>query len=194
MPPPVADPFTREELLRALAAVRDAGREFWLGFDAPEFFAPLGEAWSPADNVRHLVKSNRPVVRALGLPKLLLLLRFGMSNGRSRRYAEIVSTYREALAGGVTAGPFAPRPLAAEERTGAARDRFVAELATSLDDLAAATRNWSERALDRLRLPHPALGPLTVREMLLFTAYHNTHHPATVARLAGLHPARLQQP
>lgn len=185
MPLPIADPFTREELLVALAEVRDAGREFWLGFDAPEFFAPMGDAWSPADNVRHLLKSNRPVARALRLPKLLLLLRFGMTNGRSRRYAEIVSTYRQALAGGVTAGRFAPRPLAPEERTGAARDRFVGELATSLDELAGAARRWSERALDRLRLPHPALGPLTVREMLFFTAYHNTHHVAGVAARRG---------
>lgn len=183
--PPLDDPFTREELLGALAAVRDAGRELWLGFDAPAFFAPLGEAWSPADNVRHLIKSNRPVARALAVPKLLLLLRFGISNGRSRRYPEVVATYRQALAGGVTAGRFTPRPVAPEERTAADRDRFVGELAASLDEVAAAARRWSERALDRLRLPHPALGPLTVREMLLFTAYHNTHHAAGVAARSG---------
>jgi hypothetical protein len=187
--PPIADPFTREELLRDLAALRAWSATFWLQFDTLEFFAPLGDAWSPADNVRHLLKSNRPVERALRLPKLLLLLRFGISNGRSRRYATVVATYRQALAGGVTAGPFSPRPLTKGERTEAARRRYVADLAASLDGLAAATGNWSERALDRLRLPHPALGPLTVREMLLFTAYHNTHHPTTVARLAASGPA-----
>jgi hypothetical protein len=36
--------------------------------------------------------------------------------------------------------------------------------------------------LDRLRLPHPGLGLLTVREMLLFTLYHNTHHVLGVER------------
>jgi uncharacterized damage-inducible protein DinB len=36
--------------------------------------------------------------------------------------------------------------------------------------------------LDRLRLPHPALGKLTVREMLFFTIYHNIHHVENVVR------------
>jgi hypothetical protein len=32
-------------------------------------------------------------------------------------------------------------------------------------------------------LPHPLLGPLSVREMLFFTVYHNTHHVLNVQRL-----------
>ena len=38
------------------------------------------------------------------------------------------------------------------------------------------THSWGELALDRYRLPHPLLGRLTVREMLLFTLYHSVHH------------------
>jgi hypothetical protein len=51
--------------------------------------------------------------------------------------------------------------------------------------LHAALGRWGERSLDRLRLPHPALGTLTVREMLLFTLYHNLHHVLVVARRKG---------
>ena len=36
--------------------------------------------------------------------------------------------------------------------------------------------NWSEKDLDKYKLPHPLLGKLTVREMLFFTIYHNEHH------------------
>jgi hypothetical protein len=182
---PVADPFTRDELRRDLAALGDWSARYWLGFDTAEFFAPLGDAWSPADNVRHLVKSNRPLARALRLPKLLLLLRFGPSPGRSRRYDEVVTLYRAALAGGVTAGRFAARPLAEAERTPAARERFVAERGATLDGVDGALAGWSERTLDRLRLPHPALGKLTVREIVLFTLYHNVHHATNVARRRG---------
>jgi hypothetical protein len=35
-------------------------------------------------------------------------------------------------------------------------------------------------------MPHPLLGKLTVREMLLFTLYHNLHHVQNVARRKGL--------
>jgi hypothetical protein len=41
---------------------------------------------------------------------------------------------------------------------------------------------WSERQLDRIRLPHPVLGKLSVREMLFFTLYHNQHHIEAVKR------------
>ena len=34
--------------------------------------------------------------------------------------------------------------------------------------LDAAIAGWKESALDRARLPHPLLGPITVREMLEF--------------------------
>jgi hypothetical protein len=182
---PIADPFTGDELRRDLAALRDWSASFWRAIDAAEFFAPLGDAWSPADNVRHLVKSNRPVAMALGLPKLLLRLRFGGARGGSRRYAEVVSLYRGRLAEGVTAGRFTPRPLTEAERTPEGRERALADLAASLDAVAAALAGWSERALDGLRLPHPALGKLTVREMVLFTLYHNVHHATNVARRRG---------
>jgi len=36
--------------------------------------------------------------------------------------------------------------------------------------------DWSELQMDRIRLPHPVLGKLSVREMLFFTLYHNQHH------------------
>ena len=48
-----------------------------------------------------------------------------------------------------------------------------------------AITRWGERALDRFRLPHPALGQLTVREMLFFTLYHNLHHVLNVAARKG---------
>jgi len=58
----------------------------------------------------------------------------------------------------------------------------VGDLLRIGDGIAAALDGWSERALDRLRLPHPALGKLTVREIVLFTLYHNIHHATNVAR------------
>ncbi|HEX2225203.1 MAG TPA: DinB family protein [Thermoanaerobaculia bacterium] len=184
--PPISDPSSKEDLLRDFAAVRAWSEAFWLGFPSDEFFEPLGEAWSPADNVRHLIKSNRPLEKALGFPKLMILVRFWVSKGRSRRYSEVVGTYKEALGGGLTAGRFSPRPLEPGETTPEMQKRLVADLGASLDGIAAATRRWSERQLDWLRMPHPGLGLLSVREMLFFTLYHQTHHAGTVAKKKGL--------
>lgn len=103
-------PSTRDEICPELRRVALEGEAYWNGFPTPQFLAPLGPAWSPADNVRHLLKSA----------------------GRAR----------------------------------------------------------SEADLEACRLPHPLLGKLTVREMLLFTLDHEVHHVANVARrLAGSGPA-----
>jgi hypothetical protein len=61
----------------------------------------------------------------------------------------------------------------------------MAERETVAAELYGAVEGWSERALDRFRLPHPALGQLTVREMLHFTLYHNLHHVENVAARLG---------
>jgi hypothetical protein len=53
-------------------------------------------------------------------------------------------------------------------------------------ELQNAIRRWPESALDGQLLPHPLLGPLTVREMRAFTVYHTAHHLQRVAERAGI--------
>lgn len=178
----VQEPSGGAEIVRELRALHARSRDFWSSFSTTEFFRPLGDAWSPADNVRHLLKSNRPVLRALSTPKILLLVRFGAGLRPSRTYAEVRERYLARLAEGVTAGRFAPRPLAPAEQTEEQRTALLADLDQVSASLADAISGWGEWPLDRLRLPHPALGRLTVREMLFFTLYHNLHHVRNVER------------
>lgn len=185
----VQEPFSGAEIVRELRALHARSREIWRGFSNTEFFFPLGDAWSPADNVRHLLKSNRPVLRALSTPKVLLLLRFGAGLRPSQTYSEVRERYLARLAAGVTAGRFAPRPLGSSDQTEEQRSSLMASLDQVSESLAGAVSNWREWQLDRLRLPHPALGRLTVREMLFFTLYHNLHHVRNVVRRAGARAA-----
>ena len=186
-PSPLTEPFTKPEILRDLEAVRAWCAELWGSFEADEFFTPIGEAWSPADNVRHLIKSNRPVARALGLPRSALLLRFGFTLRPSRPYSKLRATYHGALASGLRAGDYAPTPLTPAQQSVEQRRQILSRWSESLSSLGAALQGWSEGSLDRLRLPHPGLGMLTVREMLFFTLYHNTHHVLGVAERKQRH-------
>lgn len=170
------------EILRDLETVRDWSLDFWRQFETAEFFASTGEAWSPADNVRHLVKSNRPVAMAMGLPRIVLYFRFGLSRRHSREYSEICAIYQDALEAGLKAGRYTASPLPPEQQTPESRERALRSLAGTFDALSSALRRWPEGALDRARLPHPGIGRLTVREMLLFTLYHNAHHVLGVTR------------
>lgn len=184
-------PATKAELIRDFHTAHKHGTGFWGSIPTPEFFAPLGEAWSPADNVRHLIKSNHPVARALEVPRLGLLFRFGLTWRPSRTYEAMRETYLEALAGGVTAGRYAPTPEPLPADPEAARRELMEKREMVSARLLAALTRWSEGSLDHLVMPHPALGRLTAREMLFFTIYHNLHHMQNVARRKGMAAAEV---
>jgi hypothetical protein len=184
--PTIAEPRTRDEILSELGELHRASREYWASFPTAGFVAPIGSSWSPADTVRHLTKSIRPVAKALRLPRLALALLFGPARRPSRSFAEIRDAYRARLTQGVDAGRFAPRPMTEPADVEAYRARITDFHEQAAAALAAGLTRWPEKSLDRYRLPHPVLGKLTVREMLFFTLYHNLHHVLVVERrLAG---------
>jgi hypothetical protein len=178
----VQEPSGRDEIIRELRSVQSQSRDFWNSFSTSEFFSPFGDAWSPADNVRHLLKSTRPVAGALAMPKVLLAIRFGVALRDSVTYSQLRDRYHSILATGFKAGRFAPAPLTSSEISEEHRRSMMASLDTAFENLTSAANRWREWQLDRLRLPHPALGNLTVREMLFFTIYHHVHHVENVVR------------
>jgi hypothetical protein len=181
----MTDPHTAPEIADALRALHAESVAYWSAFPTPRFLAPIGEAWSPAENVRHLTKSVRAVTRAMRLPRFVLLLRFGRGGGTSRTFAEVREVYRARLALGADAGAFGPgrRPPGPDPE--AERAMVMSHHAIAIEVLTATIAQWPERTLDRRRLPHPLLGLLTVREMLFFTLYHNRHHVDVVRRRLG---------
>lgn len=150
---------------------------YWTAFDTESFFRrPAPEVWAPADQVRHLTKAIRAVTRGLRVPRLFLLVRFGWHRSASRGLEQLRSDYQRALGAGARAREFAPRALATTEMDAAGRARVMAHHATAVTEFAHAVTRWPARALDRYQLPHPLLGKLSVREMVLFTLLHNVHH------------------
>lgn len=178
---PFPSPRNRAEISRALEQQEGESRAYWQQFDTDSFFRNIGKSWSPAEAVRHLIKSTRPVVKALGIPKIVLRLRFGKARRESLSYDDLCSRYRKALAEGGRAGRFAPSTRT-ESDAEAWRQTIMTDYERVNHELRAQLERWSERDLDRLQLPHPLLGNLTVREMLFFTLYHQGHHVAVVER------------
>ena len=179
------EPYSGPDLAAALRRLDGAGDAFIRSMRGGEFFAPQGAAWSPAEHVRHLAKSARPVARALAAPRIVLAFRFGLHRGRSPSFADLRARYLAALAAGAQAGRFAPSAKAAPADPEAGRDEILGEWHAANRSLERAVGRWSERSLDRYRLPHPVLGRLTVREMLAFTVYHTAHHLRRIAERRG---------
>jgi DinB superfamily len=184
----VESPQTREQIVRAFEEQEIESVEYWRAFDNDAFYRKIGSSWSPAETVRHLNKSMRPVVKALAMPKLFLRLVFGKPGRPSLTYDEFCGRYLQALAEGGQAGRFAPT---SQSRSDLAtwRHTIMSEFARVSGELRRVIGRWPERKLDSLQLPHPLLGKLTVREMLFFTLYHQRHHIAVVKRRLQESPA-----
>lgn len=183
------DLSTKEGLLAALEAGRQEVTAFFGGLPEAVFFAGLGEGWSPAQHLDHLSRANQPVAQALGTPQLALAAFGGAKTRQSRSFEALRDTYRSLLErGGKASGRYLP-DLKALDQAGLVR-AFEAASGEVVQKLGA----WPEEKLDRYQLPHPLLGPLTLRELLFFTLYHNAHHLQGVrARLAQGAPGGVEQ-
>ena len=127
--------------------------------------------WSAAENFQHLILSGKPVANGLKTPKLVLVA-FGRSKNGSRSYDELVAAYKQKLAEGGKATPkFVPKTA-----QGMDRQEMLQTWEKTNYFFGKNLEAWSEKELDRYRMPHPLLGKLTVREMLMFTIYHTHYH------------------
>ncbi|MFC4427991.1 DinB family protein [Deinococcus navajonensis] len=172
------NPKTREELLRDLMVARDAVSDLVRGLSLAQFTGGSASQWSVSHHLDHLCRSNAPVAAGMSVPE-----RLPQAPGArpSRTFASLQADYQARLSEGVKAtGRFVPEP------GGDLADQ-LAEYQGGLEVLVERVQAWPETDLDVLAMPHPALGLLTVREMLYFTLAHNLHH------LRGMQ-ARLEHP
>jgi len=180
----IGDPFSKIDIAQSLQTVNTTIADYFAGLSPEQFFAHPPEVWSPAENLQHLIQSVSPIVRALGTPLEVLNRRFGTADHPSRRYVEIRELYLKELAKGVVAfGIFLPVIEAQPNDPQAAQAQIVPNWREVGQQIIEAMNGWGETELDTYQLPHPVLGSLTMREMLLFTLYHNQHHLNDARRL-----------
>lgn len=175
------DPATPEELSSALDQAADEIGRYFAGLDDQAFWDGTPEQWGAAHHLDHLIRSNLPVAGGLGAARGRLQPL--PTEHQSKTYAQIQADYRAVLATGVKAsGRWLPQPEGSQVKL---VERYRASLGAVNDALA----GWTDAELDAWAMPHPALGILSVREMLLFTLMHNRHHLEGVqARLGELAP------
>jgi uncharacterized damage-inducible protein DinB len=145
-------------------------------FPADGFFHREGEVWSSSDNVDHLIKSHKPIAKALKLPKFTLQAMFGSADQPSRSYETICQVYKDKLAAGaVASGRFLPDQQTPDNPETIKQD-LLSQFSKASAELVSVAEKWNEGDLDGYLLPHPLIGKLTIREMLYFTIYHNLRH------------------
>jgi hypothetical protein len=170
---------SKADLLRDLAAVRDQVYDTAVGLSADAFNHGTIENWSAANYLGHLVLSVKPVAKGFKIPAERLATMFGETTHAPRNYDTLVQSYQALLDTGIRAENYDNvNPSLYRYPEGVTdRQAYLSQTWRETNDvLIAAVEALSDADLDRLQMPHPALGALSLREMLLFTLYHNRLH------------------
>ncbi len=128
--------------------------------------------WSPGEILGHLILSTKPLNKALTMPKPLLQSTFGMNNRKERTFDEVRQKYYSRLEEGVKA----PENMSYRGVAEKGKEAMINSFTDELGKLLVHVDTWSEKDLSDYVLPHPAIGKLTIREMLFFTHFHTEHH------------------
>ncbi len=171
-------PYSKSEISEALRIAYGQVDEQISPLELPVFHRQPIQRWSIANQVEHLIISSKGVASALKMPKEQLA-KFGIPEAPSRDYDTLSKDYYAILNQGMKAPPqFDPN---VEENTGV--DQLLGNWKMIGDKFEKRISEWDDKDLDNYLLPHPALGLLTIREMLLFTILHTKHHLKAIQEL-----------
>ena len=147
----------------------------WLERQADEKWTSGPEnKWTTGQHALHLLKSIKPLNDVLSMPRFLFKYTLGTTTAAIRDYETIVSTYLEELEAFKKNATKPPKILKVPE----IHDKryILTRLQVESKKLQYKIRRISDRNLDTLVLPHPILGKMPIREILMWTAYHVEYH------------------
>lgn len=132
--------------------------------------------WTTGQQAQHLLQSIIPLNYALSMPKFILRYKFGKAKRPCRNYDEITKRYKERLleAKGKTYKGSKNKKVPKLSD----KQYILNRLQTEHKKLQYKTRRISDQNLDLLVLPHPLMGKMLVREIIMWTACHVEHHTA----------------
>jgi len=135
--------------------------------------------WTMAGHLYHLIKSTKGVSKGMSTPRLILRTTFGKSNRTERTFDQQYKKYIDTLANiAATTGqlPIAAAKFVPAEGRSFDKSELIKRFSEELRDMNKQISKWKEKDLGVYVLPHPAMGKLTIREMIYFTIFHTKHH------------------
>jgi DNA-directed RNA polymerase subunit L len=172
---------TLSEIQKGLADISQQLIDFSNQYTEEIYFAPFGEKWSMAGNLEHLILTNTAMSKTFSYPKEALAAQFGKAERPSLTGPEIIGKYLLVLGKMKIKAPpaYSPQASTPQSKTVLLKMWDDVELAFQNN-----LKNWSDEDLDTYRIPHPAMGNLNLREMVLFAIYHTNHHLKAMKKIA----------
>jgi hypothetical protein len=180
-------PQNTVQIVEALQTIRENVHQLALHMPEAIFFNGTAENWSAADYLKHLILSIKPLAKALKFPAERLSAMFGTAERASLTYDEVVARYKVRLSEGIRAEDYegvTPAFYRFPEGVTDIKAYLIETWQEANQRLLTVVDGWSEADLDQCLIPHPAIGSITVREMLFFTVYHNDLHAGDIQRAA----------
>lgn len=137
--------------------------------------------WTTSQHILHLVNSLQLLNNALSYPRFFLKYKFGLSNRPSRSYEEVVKKYQDKLVENLDKSIEFNKDLKSPLLKD--KPRLMTRLQIQHKKLQYKTRKISDVNLDTLVIPHPLMGKMTVRELIMWAAYHTEHHTTILKNL-----------
>lgn len=131
--------------------------------------------WTTGQVALHLLQSIIPLNTALSLPKFILRYKFGKANREVRDYDTVINRYQERLKNVTQGATFGPSQNMKVPKL-SDKQYLLNRLQVESKKLQYKTRKLSDTNLDTLILPHPLMGKMPVRELLMWSSYHVEHH------------------
>ena len=134
--------------------------------------------WTTGQQTLHLLQSIKPLNDALSIPNFLLRFKYGKANRSVRDYDTVANRYQERLIESKGKTFKGSRNIKAVKLKD--KNYLLNRLKTESKKLQYKTHKWKDKDLDNLILPHPLMGKMPVREIIMWTAHHVEHHTNTL--------------
>jgi len=131
--------------------------------------------WTTGQQALHLLQSYKILNNAMSMPKFFLKYKFGTNNREVRDYNKVTSRYIERLADLPEGAEFRPSRNMKVPRNND-KPYILNRLQVESKKLQHKTNKWKDKDLDNLIVPHPLMGKMPVREIVMWTAFHVEHH------------------
>jgi hypothetical protein len=139
------------------------------------------EKWTLGQHIQHLVDSLQLLNNALSYPRFFLKYKFGVCNREPRSYDRVAKNYEEKLSLNKDIARNFNKKL--KKPTSQDRERLLTRFQIQQKKLQYKTKKISEHNLDTLIIPHPLMGKMTIREIIMWTAHHTEHHTESLKLL-----------
>ena len=134
--------------------------------------------WTSGQHIMHLLQSAKPLNKALGLPMFVLWYKFGKANRPPRTYDVIENKYKAKLA--AARNILSPFSKKMPETPPEGKQSIIDQLNKQKEILLKKINKVSEKDMDKYLIPHPLLGRMLIREMIMWNAIHVDHHLQTL--------------